>query len=77
MHNDIRLHLSRRGLLQVALGATPAVLSLARAETPQCGGTLIMALDTDPPTVNPNVTTGVPDVNVGSPDAVAGRVLDR
>ena len=30
------------------------------------GGTLIMALDTDPPTVNPDVTTGVPDVSVGS-----------
>jgi peptide/nickel transport system substrate-binding protein len=39
---------------------------LARADAPRRGGTLIMALDTDPPTVNPDVTTGVPDVSVGS-----------
>ena len=74
MHHDIRLHLSRRGLLRLALGAAPPALGLAptlaptpaRAEAPQYGGTLIMALDSDPPTVNPNVTTGVPDVSVGS-----------
>jgi ABC-type transport system substrate-binding protein len=70
VRNDIRVHLSRRGLLQLALGATPPALGLAPmpawAETPRYGGTLIMALDTDPPTVNPNVTTGVPDVSVGS-----------
>jgi peptide/nickel transport system substrate-binding protein len=57
-------------MLQLALSAAPTALGLApavaRAETPQYGGTLIMALDTDPPTVNPNVTTGVPDVSVSS-----------
>src|SRR5579863_7710247 len=61
-------------MLQLALGAAPTALGLApavaRADAPQdgaqYGGTLIMALDTDPPTVNPNVTTGVPDVSVGS-----------
>jgi hypothetical protein len=42
--------------------ASPA----AYADAPRHGGTLIMALDTDPPTVNPDVTTGVPDVSVGS-----------
>jgi len=80
VHNDVRWHLSRRGMLQLALSAAPTALGLAPAgaraatpqsetpqsETPQYGGTLIMALDTDPPTVNPNVTTGVPDVSVGS-----------
>jgi peptide/nickel transport system substrate-binding protein len=70
VENNIRLHLSRRGMLLLALSAAPTALGLipapARAETPQYGGTLIMALDTDPPTVNPNVTTGVPDVSVGS-----------
>jgi hypothetical protein len=62
--------MSRRGLARITLGAVPLLLGLrpggASAETPKRGGTLIMALDTDPPTVNPDVTTGVPDVSVGS-----------
>jgi peptide/nickel transport system substrate-binding protein len=62
--------LSRRDMLQLALGAAPVMSGLglraARADAPRYGGTLIMAIDTDPPTVNPDVTTGVPDVSVGS-----------
>lgn len=65
-----QLQMSRRGLARITLGAVPLLLGLrpggASAETPKRGGTLIMALDTDPPTVNPDVTTGVPDVSVGS-----------
>ena len=65
-----QLEISRRGLARITLGAVPLLLGLrpggASAETPQRGGTLVMALDTDPPTVNPDVTTGVPDVSVGS-----------
>jgi peptide/nickel transport system substrate-binding protein len=56
-------------MLVAGLGATPGMLGLTpavRAQTPRRGGTLIMTLDTDPPTVNPDVTTGVPDVSVGS-----------
>lgn len=69
MYLSFHPRLSRRSLMQMAVGA-PLLAAVpwhrARAEAPQRGGTLIMALDTDPPTVNPAVTTGVPDVSVGS-----------
>lgn len=70
--------LSRRGLLGWSAGlalsaplaaeiAKPASAFAAGAQAqPVRGGTLIMVLAGDPPTVNPGITTGVPDVAVGS-----------
>jgi peptide/nickel transport system substrate-binding protein len=54
--------------------AVPIVASLggvrkafaASSATPRRGGSLVMVLSGDPPTLNPDVTTGVPDVSVGS-----------
>src|ERR1039458_7785319 len=62
--------LTRRRLGRIALGAgtataLPAGLLRAADPTPRRGGTLVMVLDGDPPTLNPDVTTGVPDVVVG------------
>ncbi len=37
----------------------------ANAQTPQRGGTLVMVLTQDPPMVNPNITSGVPDKIIG------------
>ncbi len=42
-----------------------APVSAQTAEPPQRGGTAIFVLNQDPPTVNPDVTSGVPDHHVG------------
>ena len=61
------LRVSRRKLGALGFGALPALLAgRAEATGPQRGGTLVIAIDSDPPTVNPDVTTSVPDVSVGS-----------
>ena len=62
--------LTRRGLGRIALGAgsaaaLPAGSVCAADPVPRRGGTLVMVLDGDPPTLNPDITTGVPDVIVG------------
>ncbi len=51
------------GLSVLASLAFAASMSSAHAQTltPQRGGTLVMVLSQDPPTINPNVTNGVPD----------------
>ena len=41
------------------LAAAP--LASAQSQTPQRGGTVLLTLGGDPPTVNPSITTGVPD----------------
>jgi peptide/nickel transport system substrate-binding protein len=61
---------TRRRLGQIALGAAaiaalPAGPLRAADTVPKRGGTLVMVLDGDPPTLNPDITTGVPDVIVG------------
>jgi len=62
--------LTRRRLGRIALGTGAAAVlpgGLVRAtdSVPRRGGTLVMVLDGDPPTLNPDITTGVPDVIVG------------
>ena len=62
--------ITRRRFGLGALGASLAATlrpgySLADEATPKRGGTLVMVLDGDPPTLNPDVTTGVPDVLTG------------
>ena len=60
--------ISRRDLAALGLGSLPALAGwrAARADEPKRGGTLVIAIDSDPPTLNPDVTTSVPDVSVGS-----------
>jgi peptide/nickel transport system substrate-binding protein len=58
------MRISRRNLGKIGLGAL--VAGHAQAAAPVRGGTLVIAIDGDPPTVNPDVTTSVPDVSVGS-----------
>jgi peptide/nickel transport system substrate-binding protein len=60
------MRLSRRQL--GGLGVAAALLrdGGAVAAGPRRGGTLVMAIDADPPTVNPAITTSVPDVSVGT-----------
>jgi peptide/nickel transport system substrate-binding protein len=61
------MRISRRRLGALGLGALPVLLGArAKAAEPKRGGTLVIAIDGDPPTVNPDVTTSVPDVSVGS-----------
>jgi peptide/nickel transport system substrate-binding protein len=61
------MRISRRKLGAIGLGALPALLARRlQAAEPRRGGTLVIAIDADPPTVNPDVTTSVPDVSVGS-----------
>lgn len=61
------MRLSRRRLGALGLGAAPMLLAgRAGAAGPKRGGTLVIAIDSDPPTLNPDVTTSVPDVSVGS-----------
>ncbi len=61
------MRLSRRRLGALGLGAMPIMLAgRARAAGPKRGGTVVIAIDSDPPTLNPDVTTSVPDVSVGS-----------
>ncbi len=56
--------------LGTSLGAEVAAparaFAASAAKGPVRGGTLIMVLAGDPPTVNPSITTGVPDGAVGS-----------
>jgi peptide/nickel transport system substrate-binding protein len=40
-------------------------LAPAAAQTPVQGGTLVLAIGGDPPTVNPDVSTGIPDQLIG------------
>lgn len=61
---------TRRRLGRLALGTSaaavlPRLSSRAANSAPRRGGTLVMVLDGDPPTLNPDITTGVPDVVVG------------
>src|SRR5262249_43486504 len=37
----------------------------AQSPAPQKGGTLVMAMATEPPTLNPSITTGAPDQLIG------------
>lgn len=61
------MQISRRHLAALGLGALPPLVGLrARAAGPKRGGTLVMAIEGDPATLNPDVTTSVPDVSVGS-----------
>lgn len=61
------IRISRRQLGALGLGALPALFAgRVNAADPKRGGTLVIAIDSDPPTVNPDVTTSVPDVSVGS-----------
>ncbi len=60
----MRMRISRRHL--GALGLSAVLPTIGRAAEPKRGGTLVIALDSDPPTVNPDVTTSVPDVSVGA-----------
>jgi peptide/nickel transport system substrate-binding protein len=67
---DLAHRLTRRRLGLGVLGTGLAAAlrprwSLAAEATPKRGGTLVMVLDGDPPTLNPDTTTGVPDVIVG------------
>ena len=59
-----------RRLTRRSLGMAAALAGLrpwrAGAEEPKRGGTLVMALPGDPPTVNLDITTGVPDFCVAS-----------
>jgi len=51
----------------VSLGGIPRAFAADSASaTPRRGGSLVMVLSGDPPTLSPDVTTGVPDVSVGS-----------
>src|SRR5882724_1348139 len=63
-----RLTRRRLGLGVLGTGLAAALRprwSLAADATPKRGGTLVMVLDGDPPTLNPDTTTGVPDVITG------------
>lgn len=57
--------LSRRRL-GVLAGATSLVPLRVRAAEPKRGGTLVMVVSGDPPTLNLDITTGVPDFCVAS-----------
>jgi peptide/nickel transport system substrate-binding protein len=61
------LWISRRQFAALGL-ALPSMYGegIAQAAEPIRGGTLVIALDSDPPTVNPDITTSVPDVSVGA-----------
>lgn len=63
----MQMKLSRRQLGAFGLGMMPVLLTArAQAAAAKRGGTLVIAIDSDPPTVNPSITTSVPDVSVGS-----------
>src|SRR5579872_4879290 len=47
-------------LMMMAVSLVPAA-----AQTPVQGGTLVLAIGGDPPTVNPDVSTGIPDQLIG------------
>jgi len=63
---------TRRGFvtrtLQVGAAATvlPALLQDRASAQARRGGTVVVAIDTDPPTINPTITTGATDQVVGS-----------
>ena len=61
------MRVSRRQMAALGLGAMSPLIGLrAQAAEPKRGGTLVIAIDSDPATVNPDVTTSVSDVSVGS-----------
>lgn len=61
------MQVSRRQLAALGLDALPPLVGLrARAAEPKRGGKLVVAIDSDPPTVNPDLPTSVSDLSIGA-----------
>ena len=65
--NDSRWRVGRLGLAVCAVAALaiPQQADAQGGKAPVRGGTAVVAIGGDPPTVNPNVSTGIPDQLVG------------